>query len=301
MSVCVTTYNHADYIKDCLEGILMQKTEFPIEILLGEDASTDGTREICLEYAKKYPKQIRLLLHHRENNIKINGNPSGRFNFLNNLYSAKGKYIALCEGDDYWTDSLKLQKQVELMEDNENIGIVHTKYKTLHEANDTYEIHEKQIYDPDFSEYKNYLYTGDMRTLTVMFRAKFLSSIKALVNDGIMDKMIFGDRPTFLTIATQSDVAYLEDITGIYRIFDGLSVTRHRSLKKRYTQLLKHHECLRILCSYLNIDDEEHQKVIDKNERKIKLRLFILNIPLLDKLYEKYHQLFHADGRTESF
>ncbi|MDZ7795668.1 MAG: glycosyltransferase [Candidatus Marinimicrobia bacterium] len=65
VSVVVVTYQHSNYIKDCLDGILMQKTDFPVEILLGEDASTDGTREICIEYANKYPDKIRLFLHHR--------------------------------------------------------------------------------------------------------------------------------------------------------------------------------------------------------------------------------------------
>src|SRR5699024_568939 len=116
VSVCVQTYQHVDYIEDCLEGILMQKTDFSYEILLGEDASTDGTREIWIKYAQKYPDKIQLFLHERENNISIAGQPTGRFNFLYNLYSAKGKYIALCEGDDYWTDPLKLQKQVEFLE-----------------------------------------------------------------------------------------------------------------------------------------------------------------------------------------
>ena len=94
VSVCVQTYNHAPYIKDTLEGILMQKTDFPFEILLGEDESTDGTRDICIEYAKKHPDKIKLYLHSRENNIKINGTPTGRFNFIYNLIHAKGKYIA---------------------------------------------------------------------------------------------------------------------------------------------------------------------------------------------------------------
>jgi len=123
VSVCVQTYNHAAYIKECLDGILMQQTDFNFEILLGDDDSNDGTREICLEYAQKYPQKIRLFLHHRENNIKINGNPSGRFNLLYNLYSARGKYIALCEGDDCWIDSLKLQKQVDFMEVNEEYSM----------------------------------------------------------------------------------------------------------------------------------------------------------------------------------
>ena len=71
VSVCVQTYQHKEYIRDCLESILVQKTSFNFEILIGEDDSSDGTREICLEYAKRYPNKIRLILHDRKNNIKI--------------------------------------------------------------------------------------------------------------------------------------------------------------------------------------------------------------------------------------
>lgn len=70
VSVCVQTYKHVNYIKDTLEGILMQKTDFPIEILLGEDESTDGTSEICIEYADKYPEKIRLFLHSKKRTLK---------------------------------------------------------------------------------------------------------------------------------------------------------------------------------------------------------------------------------------
>src|SRR6476659_4743748 len=123
VSVSAQTYQQVAYIKDCLEGILMQQTNFPFEILLGEDQSTDGTREICIEYAKRYPNKFRLFLHHRENNIKVSERPTAKFNFLYNLFSARGKYIAMCEGDDYWTDPLKLQKQVDEMEANLDINI----------------------------------------------------------------------------------------------------------------------------------------------------------------------------------
>jgi glycosyltransferase involved in cell wall biosynthesis len=135
VSVCIQTYQHANYIKECLDGILMQQTNFPFEILLGEDESTDGTREICMEYAKKYPNKIRLFLHHRENNIKINGNATGRFNFLYNIYTSKGKYIALCEGDDYWTDILKLQKQFDLIQETNDYKLVGHKTREVSEIN----------------------------------------------------------------------------------------------------------------------------------------------------------------------
>lgn len=118
VSVTVTTYQHAAYIKDCLEGILMQKTNFPFEIIIGEDESTDGTREICIEYAEKYPDKIRLFLRNRETSqlYDENGKFVKRFNGLWTRMSARGKYIALCEGDDYWTDPLKLQIQVNVLE-----------------------------------------------------------------------------------------------------------------------------------------------------------------------------------------
>src|SRR5690606_2316591 len=123
VSVCVQTYQHAPYIRECLDSILMQKTNFPFEILLGEDASTDGTREICIEYAEKFPDKIRLFLHSRENNIVILGTPTGRFNSLYNLYSLRCKFIALWEGDDSWTDDRKLQKQYESMVPNRDYSI----------------------------------------------------------------------------------------------------------------------------------------------------------------------------------
>ncbi|MCB9361777.1 MAG: glycosyltransferase [Flavobacteriales bacterium] len=118
VSVCIQTYNHERFIGKCIDSVLMQKTTFPFEILLGEDESIDDTRKICTEYAIKYPNKIRLFLHSRKNTIFINGDATGRFNINYNLKNSNGKYIALCEGDDYWTDPLKLQKQVDFLESN---------------------------------------------------------------------------------------------------------------------------------------------------------------------------------------
>jgi glycosyltransferase involved in cell wall biosynthesis len=129
VSVLVQTYQHRDYIKDCLNNILAQKTSFPFEILLGDDASTDGTREICIEFAKKYPKKIRLILHHPNNKIKIQNVPTGNFNALYNFYLAKGDYVAFCEGDDNWRDNLKLQKQVDFLIQNKKFVLSYHSYQ----------------------------------------------------------------------------------------------------------------------------------------------------------------------------
>jgi glycosyltransferase involved in cell wall biosynthesis len=131
VSIFVQTYQQVNYIEECLISLLNQRTNFEFEILLGDDYSTDGTREICIKYAQHYPSKIKLFLHHRENNILINNLPTGRFNYLFNLYSARGKYIALCEGDDYWPDNFKLQKQLDLLINNKEanycVGIAQVK------------------------------------------------------------------------------------------------------------------------------------------------------------------------------
>lgn len=110
VTVRTSTYNHAHYIRQCIEGVLMQQTTFPFEFIIGEDFSTDGTREIVLEYAKQYPKKIRVMTADYNVGMKANG--------FRCIRASRGKYIALCEGDDYWTDPLKLQKQVDFMEEN---------------------------------------------------------------------------------------------------------------------------------------------------------------------------------------
>ncbi len=108
VSICSITYQHAPYIRQCLDGFLMQKTDFAFEVLIHDDASTDGTEEIIREYEAKYPDIIKPL--YEEENQWVKGRRGSRtFNFPR----AKGKYIAMCEGDDYWTDPLKLQKQVD--------------------------------------------------------------------------------------------------------------------------------------------------------------------------------------------
>jgi glycosyltransferase involved in cell wall biosynthesis len=124
VSVVVITYNHKNYIKECLDSVLMQKTDFPYEIILGEDDSTDGTREICIDYAEKYPDKIRLFLRDEKDKIYINGKKTGRFNVLECYKDSRGEYIAICEGDDYWTYSAKLQEQVGFLELNQDFGLI---------------------------------------------------------------------------------------------------------------------------------------------------------------------------------
>ncbi len=110
VSVCCITYNHENYIRDAIEGFLMQKTDFPFEIIIHDDASTDATADIIREYERKYPDIIKPI--YQTENQYSKGEKVTLFTFK----AARGKYIALCEGDDYWIDPLKLQKQITEME-----------------------------------------------------------------------------------------------------------------------------------------------------------------------------------------
>lgn len=116
VSICCTTFNHESYVEDAMTGFLMQETDFPIEILIHDDASSDKTQEIVRKYEKKYPNIIKPI-YQTENQYS----KGKRVNYTFNYTRAKGKYIALCEGDDYWTDKDKLQRQVELLENNEEV------------------------------------------------------------------------------------------------------------------------------------------------------------------------------------
>ncbi|MBS1581562.1 MAG: glycosyltransferase [Bacteroidetes bacterium] len=120
------TYQHASYIRDCLESILAQRTTHAFEVLIGEDGSTDGTREICLEVQQRYPERVKVLLNDRRNVIHIEGSPSGRWNALNLYTQARGRFVALCEGDDRWCDPGKLQLQADaLLADRRAGGTFH--------------------------------------------------------------------------------------------------------------------------------------------------------------------------------
>ena len=126
VSVCIVTYQHARFIAQAIEGALMQKTDFPYEILIGEDESADGTRDICLDFAKRHPGRVRVFLRHRRDVVLIDGRPRGSFNFRMTLREAKGEFVALCEGDDYWTDPEKLQMQVDYLRANPDcVGCFH--------------------------------------------------------------------------------------------------------------------------------------------------------------------------------
>ncbi|ARV12799.1 hypothetical protein BTO09_10750 [Gilvibacter sp. SZ-19] len=118
-------YNNEEYIEKCLNSILNQNTDFVFEIIVGEDDSTDSTRDICKALAERHPDKIRLFLRSEKDKIFYKGRKTSRFNYMSNIYASRGEFIALCDGDDYWISNDKLQQQVKMLRDNKSLVAVH--------------------------------------------------------------------------------------------------------------------------------------------------------------------------------
>lgn len=136
VTVRCVTFNHAKYIKEALDGFLMQKTDFPFVVIVHDDASKDGTSQIILDYAKRYPDLIFPLIEKENLYSKKKGLIT---ELMAEVMDATGaEFIAMCEGDDYWTDPLKLQKQVDFLRQNPDFGLCYTSFDIKDEKTGNY-------------------------------------------------------------------------------------------------------------------------------------------------------------------
>ena len=218
VSIRVHSYNQEQYIEQCLDSILAQKTNFEYEIVLANNPSEDRTKEICIEYQKRYPERIRLLL--REQNM-------GFFaNFFETGRMCRGKYIARCDADDYWCDNNKLQKQVDVMESDSSIGLCYTRSYTLNESNNTI-IEPKCIY---YNGFKAHLLYEHILTLTVMHRRdlyeQYINDIQPEGKGWLME-----DSPISLWYSANTRIKGLDDITSVYRVIAD-SISHPKDYKK---------------------------------------------------------------------
>jgi glycosyltransferase involved in cell wall biosynthesis/RimJ/RimL family protein N-acetyltransferase len=212
VSVFMITYNHEPYIGQAIESILAQKTNFDFDIVIGEDCSTDNTRKIVLGYAEKKPGKIKPLLH--EQNIGAIANQMAVFS------ACTGKYIAICEGDDYWTDPLKLQKQVDFLEANPEYGLVYSDFKIIDkEGNDIDQPAHKSIRE---RYQEGYVFTELLKgnfinTCSVVFRKELMPG-----DIYVSEKSWFiYDYWLWLRVATKSKIHFINEATAAYRFHDG--------------------------------------------------------------------------------
>lgn len=215
VSVSIVTYNQASLIQQAIESVLMQETNFDFEILIGEDDSNDGTRDIVKEYQARYPEKIRAFFHSRKDVLYIKGRPTGRRNFLNNWKQARGQYVAYLDGDDYWTSPRKLQKLADHLDAHPEQSMC------FHNVVITYA--DGSPDQPFPFKVKKPVYTlGDF--LAGVFHVPTCSfMLRHLIGEfpAWYYEMQVGDMPLIVLTAQHGDIGFLDEVMGAYRIHPG--------------------------------------------------------------------------------
>ena len=203
VSICMITYGHEKYIIKALEGCLMQVCDFPFEIVIDDDCSLDSTASIIQKYIDKYPKLISANL--RERNI------GAVENSIANIKRARGKYVAMCEGDDYWIDSEKLQKEIDLIE-QEDLAAVCTKVKYI-DGDGTHLGYSESIPAHDLPlSYKYILQSNPVHTCSFLVKKSILEEI-----EDVMIKAPYGDYVMFLAASYFGRIGFINEVTAVYR------------------------------------------------------------------------------------
>lgn len=223
VSIRTSTYNHEKYIRQCIEGILMQKTDFPFEYIIGEDCSTDGTMAIVREYAQKYPDVIRVVTDDVNVGMRANG--------LRCIERCRGKYMAICEGDDWWTDPHKLQKQVDFLESHPDYLMCTTSYSSFRMKDGQVKEGVKDGHGRDIT-LRSLMKKNRIGTLTVLYRKDVLTRFEEEVRP-VMPNFRMGDITLWLYMAHEGKIHELPCTTAMYRILEN-SASHSDDFTKQY-------------------------------------------------------------------
>lgn len=209
LSIVVPTYCHEKYIGKALDSILMQKTKYSIEILVGEDASPDGTRAILKEYEKRFPNVFTMIYR------DVNAGDFGSSNCGDLIRRAVGKYICMLEGDDYWVSSDKIEKQIDILEKDESVVAVACRTIVVDEdsieTGEKYPECENEVYR--LSDYRRGILPG--QTGSMVYRTEVY---KKICNDKVWEtKPMPGDRITYLGVAAYGKIVCIQDRMSAYR------------------------------------------------------------------------------------
>lgn len=264
VSVFCLAYNHEKYIRKTLEGFVMQKTNFAFEVLVHDDASTDSTADIIREYEKKYPEIIKPV-YQTENQY------SQRISIIKThlLPRVKGKYIAWCEGDDYWIDPLKLQKQVDFLENNPEYAVCASR-AILHDVNkDTNSYFPNINCDKDYNSNDIILHGGGLfATCSLIIRKDvYLTKPDCFIAKG------FGDYQIYLYGSFCGKVRCLNDVMSHYNSGVSGSWTQRETNtnEKRIKHYLEFIKMLNNVDKYYNF---KHHKVINKKICSLKYLIY---------------------------
>lgn len=282
VSISCITYNHEKYIADALESFLMQKTDFNFEILIHDDASTDNTPEIIRRYVDKFPNIIKPI-YQKENQFSKGKKIGPTYNFTRAL----GKYIAMCEGDDFWVDPYKLQIQVDYMEKNSECSLCFHNAE-IQKASKKKSNHLMLDYSINSGKYS----VGELSLLG------FIPTASLIFPKYIFDEFpewfagsIVGDLPIILIAASKGYAYYFDDIMSVYRTdVDGSATSKIYKSKNKKEKLINLHngviEILKNVDIYTNgkfnnelqcaiANREVEVLLLEKNKHKLKENIYI--------------------------
>ncbi len=245
VSVQCLVYNHEPYLRQCLDGFVMQKTNFKFEAIVHDDVSTDGSAAIIREYAEKYPDIIKPIFETENQYSKGDGS-------LDRIMheASRGKYIAICEGDDYWTDPLKLQKQVDFLNENSDYILVHSDFIALNgetgekkrNASSKYKIYEGNVFE-------NLFKTCFVRTPTICYRNVNLE----LKTTDLPINTFGGDLFLFFNLASKGKFHFMHEETCVYRVLKE-SASHTSSAKIRKLRWQKYKNLDYFIANYFNVN-----------------------------------------------
>lgn len=221
VSVSITAYNHEPYIAQAIQGVLAQETEFDFEIVVGDDGSTDGTREVVLDLARRHPGRIWPVFPAQ------NHGDGGKRIFLATIRACRGGYIATLDGDDYWTSPRKLQGQADFLDLHPECPMCFHDVLKVHEDGSRPPARYNGPDQPRFSTLEDMLRRCLPAACTPLFRREVLDAVP----DWYLD-LPFGDWPLYILAAQRGPVGYLDEVWGVYRLHAGGMWSRLSSIER---------------------------------------------------------------------
>jgi glycosyltransferase involved in cell wall biosynthesis len=264
VSVCVPTFQHEKFIAQMLDSVIMQQTSFDYEIVIGDDGSTDQTPAIIQRYIERHPRLFQAYLHKENQGPAEPREFAGRNNVLQLLKACRGEYVALCEGDDYWTDPLKLQKQVDFLDANPDFSICHHNVRVIYEDGSPEHLfnseQQKSVSGIEDILMDNWF----MATASWLYRNHFLTTDFAEWHH----KAASGDWAVIIQIAKHGKIQYLPEVMGVYRKHRGGLSNVHAPTNLFY--LTNRMEMFQNIGQWLNDEyDEIIQKTVSSYQNEI--------------------------------
>ena len=208
VSILCPCFNQEDYIRDTIESFLAQESEYRFEIIVHDDASSDSTAQILKSYQARFPTIVKLILQ-TENQYS-----QGKLIFVLAANYAQGEFLALCEGDDYWLDPKKIQKQVVCLLSDQSISLVHTGALDFIQNTNNYSV---SVVPSSINTTSSLFNRNQIRTLTTMFPKKFFDEFFT-INYNEATKWLLGDWPLWIYLSVQGKIVLIPDVTSVYRI-----------------------------------------------------------------------------------